>query len=64
MDKGENSLIRKEHVPKPCGEGHSETWREEHKDGGGKGIYDQARRQLKAEQDRALAAMVSQFFDP
>lgn len=36
----------------------------EHREGGGKGIYDEAGRQLKAEQDRALAALVSRFFDP
>lgn len=46
-------------MPKPCGEGHSETWRGEYPEGGGKGIYDEAKRQLKAEQDGALAAMVS-----
>lgn len=34
MDKRENSLKRKEHVPKPCGKGHSETWSG---DGGGSG---------------------------
>lgn len=64
MDKGENSLKRKEHVPKPCGEGHSETWSGEYIEGGGNGIYDEAGRQLKAKQDGALAAMVSRFFDP